>query len=101
MEHIEHFSKLAEDTGRAVDNDDHPRSVEAIGGQEPRDFEVCCEPGDEGLILGAPGRQGTDPPGHTRFAAVLACKKPLPAAVTRVVREAGASAMARDGVGHD
>jgi hypothetical protein len=93
MELIECFSKLDEGNGRAVVVDDHPLSLEAIGGQETLGFEVSCEPG-------VPGRLGIDPHRHTRVAAVLTGEKPLPAAVTRVVREADEPAMAGEGVGH-
>jgi hypothetical protein len=90
-----------EDTCRVVIGVEHPVPVEAVGGQEPLIFEGSCQPGDEGLLLGALGRQGADPHGQQRLAAVLAAEKPLPAAGTRVVREADASAMASVGVGHD
>jgi hypothetical protein len=90
-----------EDTCRVVIDVEHPVPVEAVGGQEHRGFEGSGQPGDEGLILGAPGRQGTDPHGHQRVAAVLEGEKRLPAAVMRVVREADASAMAGEEVPHD
>jgi hypothetical protein len=90
-----------ERTGQLQQLDGPPVTVEAVGSREHRGFEGSCGPGDEGLILGAPCRRGTDPHGHTRFAIVLACEKPLPDAVTRVVRDADASAMAGEGVGHD
>jgi hypothetical protein len=95
------FQKLLEDTCQEVLDDDHPVPADAVGGQEHWGFEGSCEPGAEGLLLGVPGRQGTDPHGHQWFAAVLAGEKPLPAAVTRVVRETDASAMAGKGVPHD
>jgi hypothetical protein len=101
MERIERLRKLAEGNGRAVIDGANPQSVDAVGGQKPLVFAVSCEPGDEGLILGAPGRQGADPHGHQRFAAVLAAEKPRPAAVTGVVCEGDASAMAGEGVPHD
>jgi hypothetical protein len=94
------FQKHLEDTCQEVLDDEHPVPVETVGGQEPLVFEGSSQPGDEGLLLGTPRRQGSDPHGHTRFAAVLAGKKPLPAAGTIVVRAADASAMAGEGVGH-
>jgi hypothetical protein len=93
--------KLVEDTCRAVIDDGHDLTVEAIHDPEKRVLAVSSQPGDEGLLLGAPGRPGADPHGHTRVAAVLAGEKPPPAAVTRVVRDADASAMAGEGVPHD
>jgi hypothetical protein len=95
------FHKLLEDTCQEVLDDEHPVSVEAVGGQEPLVFEGSSQPGDEGLLLGTPGRQGTDPHGHTCFAAVLAGEKPLPAAVTRVVRAGDEAVLVGEGVGHD
>jgi hypothetical protein len=91
---------LVEDTCRAVIDDEHPGTVEAVGGQENRVFEVACEPGDEGLILGAPGREGADPHGHQSLAAVLEVENPLHEAAMKVVRGADASAMAGNGVPH-
>jgi hypothetical protein len=90
-----------EDTCGVVIDVEHPVSVEAVGGQKPLVFEGSCQPGDEGLMLGAPGRQGTDPHGHQRLAAVLAGEKPLPAAGTRVVRAADEAVMVGEGVPHD
>jgi hypothetical protein len=101
MERIERLRTLAEGNGREAIDGTHPLSVEAVGGQEPLIIEVCCEPGDMGLITGAPCRQGADPHGHQRLAAVLEGEKPFPAAVTRGMRQANASAMAGEGVGHD
>jgi hypothetical protein len=101
MERIERIRTHAEGNGRAVIDGAKPQSVDAVGGQKPLVFDVACEPGDEGLILGTPCRQGADSHGHQRVAAVLAAEKPLPAAVTRVVLEVDASAMAGEGVGHD
>jgi hypothetical protein len=80
--------KPIEDNRRAVIADGHPFTVDAIGGAEHLLFEGSSQPGDEGLILGAPDRHGADPHGHQWFAAVLASGKPFPEAVTRVVREA-------------
>jgi hypothetical protein len=94
QKHIDHSC-------REVIDDEHPGTVEAVGGRANRGFDVSCEPGDEGLLLGAPGRQGTDPHGHTRVAAISEGEKRLPDAGTRVVREANASAMAGEGVPHD
>jgi hypothetical protein len=92
--HVEH-------SGRAVTDDDYPVLIEVVGGQEHLGFEGSCQPGDEGLILGALGRQGADPYGHQRVAAVLAGEKRLPAAITRAVRAADASTVAGEGVPHD
>jgi hypothetical protein len=100
MERIARLHQLVEDNGQAVIADGHPLTVDAIGGAEHLLFEVSSRPGNEGLMLGAPGRQGTDPHGHTHVAAVLADEKPLPATVTIVVRAADESAMAGEGVGH-
>jgi hypothetical protein len=100
MERIARLHQPVEDHGQAVIADGHPLTVDAIGGAEHLLFEVSCEPGNEGLIIGAPWRQGTDPHGHQRFAAVLAGVNPLQAAVTRVVHDAYESAMAGEGVGH-
>jgi hypothetical protein len=94
------LTHIVECTCRAIIDSDHPLSVEAAGGQEHLVFEVDCQPGDEGLSIGAPGRPWTDPHGHTRVAAVLEGEKPLQAAVTRVVRDADESAMASTGGGH-
>jgi hypothetical protein len=90
-----------EDHRQAVIADGHPLTVDAIGGAEHRLCEGSCQPGDEGLLLGAPGRQGTDPHGHQRLAAALAGEKPLPATGTIVVRDADASAMAGEEVPRD
>jgi hypothetical protein len=92
---------LIEDTCRVVIDVEHPVPVEAVGGQKPLVFEGSCEPGDEGQIPGAPCRQRTNPHRTKRFPAVSEGEKPLPAAGTRVVCEADASAMAGEGVGHD
>jgi hypothetical protein len=95
------FQKLlVEDTCQEVLDVEHPVPVEAVGGQKPLVFAGSCEPGDEGLTIGAPGRQGTDPHGHQRLAPVSAGEKPLPAAVTRVVREGDKAVMVGEGVGH-
>jgi hypothetical protein len=101
MKFTARLHKHVEHTCRAVIDDEHPGTVEAVGGQKHPGFEVACEPGDEGLLLGAPGRQGADPHGHRRLAAVLAGEKPLYEAAMRVVRETDASAMAGEGAGHD
>jgi hypothetical protein len=100
MELIERLRKPMEDNGREAIDGAHPLSVEAVGSQEPLIFEVCCEPGDESLILGAPCQQWIAPHGYQRVAAVLTGEKPLPEAVTRVVRDADASAITGEGVGH-
>ena len=90
-----------EDHRQAVINDGHPLTVDAIGGAEHRLCEGSCQPGDEGLLLGAPGREGTDPHGTMRVAAVSEGEKRLLDAGTRVVREADESAMAGKGAPHD
>jgi hypothetical protein len=101
MERIERLRTRAEGNGRAVIGSAKPPSVDAVGGQKPRVFAGSCEPGDEGLILGAPGRQGADPHGHQRVAAVLEVEDPLPEAVTRAVRDANEAVMVGKGVAHD
>jgi hypothetical protein len=93
QKHIDHSC-------REVIDDEHPVPVDTVGGQENRAFEGSSHPGDEGLLLGAPGREGADPHGHQRVAAVLAGEKPLPAAVTGVVRDADEAVMVGKGVGH-
>jgi hypothetical protein len=100
MELIARLHTPVEDHGQAVIADGHPFTVEAIHGAEKRLLAVSSHPGDEGLILGTLCRQGTDLHGHTRFAAALAGEKPLPAAGTRVVRDADESAMASTGGEH-
>jgi len=85
MELIERLRQLVHDNCAAVIDDGHDLAVQAVGGEEHMVFEVSCEPRDEGLILGTPCRHGTDPHGHTRFAAVLVSEKPLQEAVTRLV----------------
>ena len=100
MELIARLQTPVEDHGQAVIADGDPLTVDAIGGAEPLLCEVSCAPGNEGLHRGTPGRQGNDPHGHRCVAAVLAGERPFPAAVTRVVHEADASAMAGEGVGH-
>ena len=97
---IERFKKLVACTCRQVIGDDHPLSVDAVGGSEHIVCEVHCRPEDVGLILWAPGRPWPAPHGHMRVAAGLGWEKPLPAAVTGVVLGADASAMAGEGVGH-
>ena len=100
MEHTLRRHKRGEDHRQAVINDGHPLTVDAIGGAEHLLCEVSSQPGDEGLLLGAPCREGTDPHVHTRLAAVLECEKRLPAAIMRVVPEADASVMAGEGADH-
>jgi hypothetical protein len=100
MERTGQLQKLVENTCREVLDEDHLVTVETVGGQEPLVFEGSSQPGNEGLLLGTPGRHGTDLHGHTRSAAVLACEKPLPAAVTTVVCDANEAAMTGEGVGH-
>jgi hypothetical protein len=93
---IERRTRVVECNGRTVIDKDRPAPVEAVGV-----FEVDGQPGDEGLSLGAPGRQGTEPYGHTPVPAVLEGEKPLQKPVTPVVLAADGSAMAGEGVGHD
>jgi hypothetical protein len=81
-------------------DDEHPVPVDAVGGREHRGFEGSGAPGNEGLLLGTPCSQGTDPHGHQRLATVLEGENPLPAAGTIVVRAADESAMTGEGVGH-
>jgi hypothetical protein len=100
MERMARLHQPVEDNRQAVIDDGHPFTVDAIRGPEHLLFEVASESSGEGLSLGAPCRQGTDPHSHQRFAAVLAGEKPLPAAGTIVVRAADESAMAGEGVGH-
>jgi hypothetical protein len=100
MELIARLHTPVEDHGQAVIADGHPFTVDAIHGAEKRLLAASSHPGDEGLILGAPCRQRTDPHGHQRLADVLAGEKPCPEAVTRVVCEVDASAMAGEGMGH-
>jgi hypothetical protein len=100
MKRIDCLTYVVECHGRDVMDQDHPVPVEAVGSQEILVCDVDCQPGDEGLILGGPCRQGTEPSGHKPFAAVLAGEQPRPEAVTRVVRDADASVMAGEGVGH-
>jgi hypothetical protein len=100
MELSEQLTQLVECTCREVINDAHPVPVEALGGQENLVSEVSCEPSDEGLSIGAPGRPWTHPHGHTCVAAVLEFEKPLQEPVTPVVLAADESAMASTGGGH-
>jgi hypothetical protein len=100
MVRIARLHQLVEDHGQAVIADGQPLTVDVIGGAEHLLFEVSSQPGHEGLMLGAPGRQGIDPHGHTRVAAVLAGEPRLPIAVMRVVHEADEAVMAGEGVGH-
>jgi hypothetical protein len=95
------LQKFVEDNCWAVIDDEHPVPAEAVAGQGSRGFEGSGEPRDEGMSLGAPGRQGTDPHRTKRFAAVLEGEKPPKDAATRVVRDADASAIAGEGVPHD
>jgi hypothetical protein len=98
---IDRLTRVVECNCREVIDNAHPVTVEAVSGQENLIFEVYCEPGDEGLIIGAPGRPWTDPPGNQRVGAVLEVEKPLQKAVTRVVLEAYESAMAGESVPND
>ena len=101
MEPIERVQQLVHETCAAVIDDGHDLAVQAAGGHEHRVLEVSCEPGDEGLSLGAPCRHGTDPHGSTHVAAGSGWEKRLPAAVTGGVLAADESAMAGEGVHHD
>jgi hypothetical protein len=101
MKYTNRRQTLVEDTCWVAIDDDHPVPVDAVGGRAHRGFEVSSQPGDEGLLLGAPCRQGADPHGHQRVAAVLEVEKPRHEAAMRVVRETNASALAGEGVGHD
>jgi hypothetical protein len=100
MERMARLHTPVEDHGQAVIGDGHPFTVEAIHGAEKRLLVVSSQPGNEGLLLGTPGRQGTDPHGHQHFAAVLEDEKPFREAVTRGMRAADESAMACEGVAH-
>ena len=97
---IKRLTRVMECHGWDVIDTDHSVPVEAVGSQEILVCDVDCPPGDEGLILGGPCRQGTEPSGHQPFAAVSVGEQPRQEAVTRVVRDADASVMAGEGVGH-
>jgi hypothetical protein len=101
MERIARLHKPVEDHGQAVIDDGHPFTVDASHGAEKRVRAVSSLPGDEGLLLGAPGRQGTDPHGRQRLAAILEVETPLHEAAMRVMREADEAVMVGEGVGHD
>src|SRR5882672_10637825 len=98
---IDRLTRVVECNCREVIDNDHAVPVEAVGSQENLVCEVDCEPGDEGLIIGAPCRSWTDPHGHQRVDAVWTCEQPRQEAVTRVVLAADGSAMAGEGVPHD
>jgi len=98
---IDRLTRVVECNGREVIDKDHAVPVEAVGSQETLVFEVDGEPGDEGLILGTPGRPWPDPHGHTCVATVLEFEKPFQEPVTPVVLAADGSAMAGEGVPHD
>jgi hypothetical protein len=100
MKLIDRLTRVVECNGWEVIDKDHPVPVEVVGSQETLVFEVDCQPGDEGLILGGPCRQGTEPSGHKPFAAVLEGEQPHQEAVTRVGLAADESAMASMGGGH-
>jgi hypothetical protein len=100
MVRIARLHQLVEDHGQAVIADGQPLTVEALHGAEKRLLVVPSHPGHEGLLLGTPGRQGTDLHGHQRLTTVSVGENPLPAAGTIVVRAADASAMTGEGVGH-
>jgi predicted RNA-binding protein YlqC (UPF0109 family) len=53
---IERLRCLVEANCRAIVDDEHPIHVEAIGGAENLLFEVQCDPGDVGLLIGRNGR---------------------------------------------
>jgi hypothetical protein len=101
MERLERLTRVVECHCREVINEAHPLPVEAVGGQEHLVCEGDCQPDHEGLIIGAPYRQGSDSHGHARMAAVLDCEKPLQVAITRVVLTADEGAMVGEGVPHD
>jgi hypothetical protein len=101
MKLIDCLTRVVECNGWEVIDKDHPMPVEAVGSQEILVCEVDCQPGDEGLIIGGPCRQGTEPYGHKPFAAVLEGEKPHQEAGTRVVLAADESAMVGAGVPHD
>jgi|Tabmets5t2r1_1033131.scaffolds.fasta_scaffold267561_1 hypothetical protein len=54
MELIARLHTPDEDHGQAIIAHGQPLTVDAIGGAEHLLFEVSCEPGDEGLTVGAP-----------------------------------------------
>jgi hypothetical protein len=60
----------------------------------------CRAATGEGVNIGAPGSQRTDPHGHPRVAAVWEGETPLHAAVTRAAFAAAAPALADTGGGH-
>ena len=97
---IARLKEVVECHGQQVIDDDHPRSVHAVGGQEHRVVAGPGRPADVRLRLGAPCRQRREPHGHTRVAAVVACEKPSQTAGTRGVLAADASALAGEGMGH-
>jgi hypothetical protein len=101
MKFTARLHKHVEHSCRAVIDDDYPVLIEVVGGQEHPGFEGSCQPSDEGLLLGAPGRQGADPHGRQRLGAVLEVEKPFPKAVTRGMRQANASAIAGKAAPHD
>ena len=101
MERLARLHTPIEDSRQAVIADGHPLTVEALHGTEKRLLVVPSHPGHDGLLLGMPCSQGTDPHGHQRLTAVSVGENPLPAAGTIVVRTANESAMAGEGVGHD
>jgi hypothetical protein len=97
---IERLKRVMECHCREVIDHDHPLSVEVVGSPENLVFEVDCQPGDEGLSIGAPCRQGTEPYGHKPVPAVLEGEKPLQKPVTPVGLAADGSAMASEGGVH-
>ena len=101
MERMAKLHTPVEDHGQAVIDDGHPCTVDASHGAEKRVRAVSSQAGDEGLLLGAPCRQGGDPHGHQWFAAVLEVEKPLHEAAMRVGPEADASAIAGERAPHD
>ena len=56
MDTIERLRKLVEYTCRAVIDEDHPLAVKAVAGSENLLFEIHCEHGDVGLLIGRNGR---------------------------------------------
>ena len=100
MECLARLHQPAENNCQAVIADRHPLTVEAIHGAEKRLPVVSSQPGHEGLLLGTPCSQETDPHSHQRLTAVLEGEKLFPEAGTIVVHEAHESAIAGEGGGH-
>jgi predicted RNA-binding protein YlqC (UPF0109 family) len=56
MDLIERLKQLVAENCQAVIDDDHDLAVQAVGGEENVVFEIFCEPGDVGLIIGRNGK---------------------------------------------